>query len=370
MVKKMKNKKEISPRKWGMLAILIFLIFVIGFALLTVIVDPYFHYHSPIKGISYRLYEQRYINDGISRHFEYDTVITGNSLSENFRTSEIEELFGGKCVKLSYSGAGYKELWSSLDRTLSYNPGTEKVFVIVDSNDIDREKDYMRYTDYPEYLYDNNVWNDASYLWNKDILYRGTLYNILMTVTGKPSTTFDEYSSKEGKTGVKEVLQYVKDIPDEEDIVIQEYEEESKQNVLENVTENILPVLRRYPQTEFYIVFAPPSIAKWCGYYRKGQIESQIYGMRDASQILLQEPNVALFNFQNDFELVCNLNNYRDTIHYTTDVTSYMLNSIKDGEYEWNVGNLESEVQELMNFYGNFDYRKWKLEEEAKIQEE
>lgn len=370
MVMKMKKVKEITPRKWGILAIVIFLGAVIGCALLTVIVDPYFHYHAPIEGISYRLYEQRYINDGISRHFEYDTVITGNSLSENFRTSEIEEVFGGKCVKLSYSGAGYKELWSSLDRTLSYNPETKKVFVIVDSNDIDRGKDYMRYTDYPEYLYDDIIWNDAAYLWNKDIFYRGTVYNLLMTVTGKPSTSFDEYSAKEEETGAREVLQYVKDIPNEEYIELRDYEEESKQNVLENVTANIVPVLEKYPQTKFYIVIAPSSIAKWCSYYRKGQIESYIYGMKDMAQIILQEPNVELYNFQNDVELTCDLNNYRDTIHYSTDVTSYILQYIEDGKFEWDIDNYEEKAQELLDFYTGFDYRKWKSEEEAKIQEE
>ena len=29
------------------------------------------------------------------------------------------------------------------------------VFVIMDTNDIDKEKDYSRYSDYPEYLYDD-----------------------------------------------------------------------------------------------------------------------------------------------------------------------------------------------------------------------
>ena len=40
--------------------------------------DPYFHYHGPFSSFSYRLYEERYINDGISRHFNYDAIITGD----------------------------------------------------------------------------------------------------------------------------------------------------------------------------------------------------------------------------------------------------------------------------------------------------
>ena len=49
-------------------------------ALVVVVVDPYFHYHKPLPFLSYRLYEERYTNDGISRHFDFDAIIT--SLSE------------------------------------------------------------------------------------------------------------------------------------------------------------------------------------------------------------------------------------------------------------------------------------------------
>ena len=79
----MKQVKEMTPKKWGTWAIVIILTLVVGMGLLTYIVDPYFHFHAPIEGMSYRLYEQRYINDGISRHFDYDTIVIGNSLSEN-----------------------------------------------------------------------------------------------------------------------------------------------------------------------------------------------------------------------------------------------------------------------------------------------
>ena len=88
----MKINKEISPKKWGLCAIVLLVFLVVGIAFLTYVVDPYFHYHAPVKGINYRLYEQQYINDGIARHFDYDAIIIGNSLSENMKTSQVDEL--------------------------------------------------------------------------------------------------------------------------------------------------------------------------------------------------------------------------------------------------------------------------------------
>ena len=51
------------------------------------IFDPYFHYHKPFPFVSYRMYDERYMNDGISRHFDYDAVITGTSMAQNFKPS-------------------------------------------------------------------------------------------------------------------------------------------------------------------------------------------------------------------------------------------------------------------------------------------
>ena len=50
-------------------------------AVLTVRVDPFFHYHKPDTGAYfYKLDNQRSQNDGILRNFDYTGMITGTSL--------------------------------------------------------------------------------------------------------------------------------------------------------------------------------------------------------------------------------------------------------------------------------------------------
>ena len=51
----MKKMKEISPKKWGMSAIITFFVLTVSMAVLTCVVDPYFHYHAPLEGMRYRL---------------------------------------------------------------------------------------------------------------------------------------------------------------------------------------------------------------------------------------------------------------------------------------------------------------------------
>lgn len=47
-------------------------------------IDPYFHYRKPnVDGYFYTLYNERSQNNGISKHFDYDALITGTSMTEN-----------------------------------------------------------------------------------------------------------------------------------------------------------------------------------------------------------------------------------------------------------------------------------------------
>lgn len=67
-------------------------------------VNPFFHYHKPLtEAYYYNLDNQRSQNDGISKHFDYDALITGTSMTENFKTSELDAIFGTNSIKVSYA---------------------------------------------------------------------------------------------------------------------------------------------------------------------------------------------------------------------------------------------------------------------------
>ena len=124
MEDKRENTTSYSRYLIWILCIAFLLCFVV--ALLNYIVDPYFHYHKPYT--NYRLADERYINDGIARNFDYDAIIIGNSLSENFKCSQYDALFDVKSVKLPYSGSGVKELWDALGHIIGRKPLSEDAY--------------------------------------------------------------------------------------------------------------------------------------------------------------------------------------------------------------------------------------------------
>lgn len=107
--------------------------------------------------IQYKFAGERYMNDGIVRHFNYDAIITGTSMTQNFKTSTLDMLFGTQSIKTSFSGATNKELADNLDRAFSANSGIKMVVRSLDTYGLVQDKDlYASDFDFPTYLTNNN----------------------------------------------------------------------------------------------------------------------------------------------------------------------------------------------------------------------
>ncbi len=344
-----------EAKKWFIkcIALLAAALFFIGLA--VILVDPYFHYHKPYPFLSYRLHEERYTNDGISRHFDFDALITGTSMTQNFKPSEMDAYFGTHSVKEPFPGAGYKELAENLDRTLTRNPGVNTVLWTLDYNGLLRDGDWQQYESYPTYLYDDNPFNDVSYLFNKSILYHGVLPNVLMTLTGAPSATMDEYSSWERETGLDQILNAY----DRNNVnlnVPTSFGEEERQIVTDTITTNITRIANKYPDTTFYIFYPPYSICYWDALNLKGTLERQLLAEQTATELLLECPNIKLYSFFDQYDIICNLDYYCDDAHYSAVINSLILKWISDDTGRITKENYLEKIQEEREFFSNYDY--------------
>ena len=373
-------EKENAFKKWIIGTIGIFAVMVIIASALVLITDPFFHFHKPIT--KYRLNNERYINDGIARHFEYDAIITGNSLTENFKVSEYDELFEVNAIKLPYSGADTVELWQALGRAIGrnatdmsavadkidseyrykyeaqqgYNNSVRNVLTCLYIEDIMREDYWSGYEGAPEYLYDDDPINDIKYILNKDVLYRGTFFNILLTLRGGDSTSFDEYCAWERSSGYKQAVASLDRIEyrnPEDDRIMSEYDAMVIDNCLDH---NVIPVIEANPDTEFTFFFPPFSIAKWADYYNEGKVEYTIDCMAHIIDRLVGYDNVKIFGFDDEYELATDLSRYCDTIHYDADVNSWILTQIAADRHLITEDNKAAYTDTLKEYYVNYDY--------------
>lgn len=342
-------------RRWFVRCLSAVILITIAITVVVWIIDPYFHFHKPFSFVSYRLYNERYTNDGISRHFDYDTIITGTSMAQNFKPSEADVLFDVKSVKETFSGAGFWELSNNLERALERNDRLKTVIWSVDFNSLIREKDYDVYGEYPEYLYDDNLFNDVSYIFNKTIWYEGVLPNLLMTVMGKERDTFDEYSAWDKELGYDYVMSGY-DRWEERADMIPELTDEEKSMVKENITENMVRLFDSYPDTTFYLFYTPYSICWWDYLNQEGLMCRQLEAEKLTTELLLQCPNVKLYNFNDKYDIITDFDNYRDKEHYGAHVNSKILEWLVNGEGLVTSDNYMERFDKECDFFLNYDY--------------
>lgn len=303
------GKRKNTAIKWiiGILAaaaasVLIFILSIFA-------IDPMFHYHAPLKFLSYPLVNERYQNNGIARHFDYDSVITGTSMTENFKTSEAQKLFGSDFIKVAFSGGGYTEIGDNLKA--AYDSGHDIKYVIwgLDYDKMIYGKNY-RYTekgDFPDYLYNDSSLDDIKYFFDPVVVkLAGSV--VKSTVTGRAATSFDVYENWSAG------YEYGRDE------VIKSCELNASASKMQQLTDADRAVV-----TENLI-----------------------------TKELLKYDNVRLYSFRGNSELICNLDNYKDAKHYGEWVNSQMLQWMKNDEYritEENLAEYEKNADDLIKSY-------------------
>ncbi|MCR5303632.1 MAG: hypothetical protein K6E33_03645 [Lachnospiraceae bacterium] len=345
-------------KKWFCSVVITIGVVLVLIVVAVVIVDPFFHFHKPIDGLSYILDDERYQNDGITRHFDYDCVITGTSETENFKASLVDELFGVKSVKVPFAGGFFKEVSEAEGRALEYNPDTEMVIRSIDQGFAIFDKDYWNENaPNPQFLYDNNILNDTDYFFNKKVLMVYLPQEMVRTAMGEAPDNFDDYARFAedrplGKDIVISHLPHYYPAPEQPSIT-----DEQKKILTDNVEQNVLTNIRENPDVTFYYFYPPYSTANfYINYVVKGQFTAYIDTMRIMSDMMLDYDNVKLYCFFDEYDMVSDLDNYSDESHYSGDISDQILRWMAEDEHRLTEDNYNRYFDEIQEYYGNYDY--------------
>lgn len=245
-----------QAKKYFRTIILFIGIFFIIIATSILVTDPYFHYHKPLKFLSYCLENQRYINDGIGRHFEYDSIITGTSMTENFKSSLFNDLFNSNSIKVPFGGGSYKEINDNLKRNLKRKENIRYILRGLDYNQIIQSSEYMRYNSFPTYLYDDDILNDYKYLFNREVIIKGLGGVIIYNILGKNTTTFDEYSNwnNKYKYGKENVLKNYKRNK-RENVREERLEKKDIEKIDKNIEKNVIFFTKNISKYQVYLFY-------------------------------------------------------------------------------------------------------------------
>lgn len=321
----------------------------------TALIDPFLHYHAPLGELQYPLKDERYQNDGIMRNFSYDAVITGTSMCQNFRVSEFDELWGTTAIKVCYSGGSYKEIDESVRRALEYQKDVKYVLRSLDSSRLNYPADQNEYEGYPTYLYDRKPFNDVNYLLNKEVIPK-TIAVINYTRSGQKTPDWDEYGSwsRYRTFGREEVFRTWQMFEEREETY--SLQEEDYSRIRENLRRNILQTARENEDITFYLFFPPYSICYWNTLVRTKQLDAQLDAEKYAVELLLEAENIHVFSFADQIDIISDLDNYTDALHYGEWVNSDILKWIREGRGELTEENYSEWFQRIKEFYRTYDF--------------
>lgn len=300
--------------------------FLVLIAALTVWVDPFFHYHKPLPEFPYLVDNQLSQNPGMAEHFTYDSVILGSSMTVNFQTDWFAELMDLNTVKLSYSGAFPKDQANIMKIIFDSENQVKKVFLGVDVITYTGEVSQTKYP-IPEYLYDDNYFNDIQYVLNKDVLLNYILRPVADPEPTDLSSVYaswwtEEYYSKEwvlhNYTSPKQVSEETK-------------ADAYLPSVKANLDVNICPFIEANPDTQFVIFFPPYSILYWNDVQKENHMEATVEEFRYLAQRLNAYENTEVYFFPDREDIVLDLNHYADYSHYHPRYNRFMTECFVDG---------------------------------------
>lgn len=311
--------------------------------LAVIVFDPFFQYHKPLKGLKAVLTDKEYQCVGSLKTFDYDSVIAGSSVSENYNNGWFDQGFDCKSIKAIRSYGATADLCYLLDIAFEHQD-LKYVFYNLDPSALvaDAETTY-ELTGCPMYLYDDNYINDVEYWLNKGVLMEKIPYLIANSLMGD----YDENNSynwaqwKEFNSDMILGL-YIRK-PSISEMKPEYYYEDILRQNLDLLTSRI----SAHPETEFYVFVPPYSMLWWDNIYREGDTEAYLYNMEQAMKTLLSYKNVKMFYFQNDREIITNLENYMDILHFSPEINHYICESLIEGKHRISPENYIQNIREM-----------------------
>lgn len=341
------NSKKIIIATFSLLLCSLLIMGTINFA-----IDPLFQYHKPWFGLEANVINERYQNAGIAKNFDFKNVIIGNSMSENFIVSDVENVFGGKTVKLTAAGSHILDWTYILTILQERNEHPENILFNLDTGFFNASDKKTKH-EMPIYLYDKSLLNDVEYLFNftltRKYTYSALKANINNTIPDY-NTAFVWFDEKEsGK-----------------EYVINNYTATKKETIsnipAEFYTDGNLNLLKEYIEamknTQFVFFCSPFSVLYWMDIIECGKLKEYKHEFEKTFEFMTQYDNVTVYFWVDKemLDIISNLDNYKDTSHYKLSISKEILRRVDE-----NIGVLSKEnwqilLDDYFDYLENFDY--------------
>lgn len=312
-----------TRKRWAIVTLSAAILLLSLCALTVYLVDPFEHYR---ESAILPLYDQEsYNNPGIAKNYDYNAVILGTSMVEMSHPSVIDECFGVSSVKLPMRGSHTAQMGWQLAHVLDTHE-LKLAILAVDAYSLMGPPDDME--EIYDYLWNDSVLDDVSYLLNLDVLLV-RVPRMLRNLGRSTATKRDDmYQWTDVTFSAQSVFDSFSFQPQRE-MADPDYRLERS---TENIRRHIETYVAAHPETTFKIYMPPYSVAYWYVMTRGGLSEQQYRSRARVCELLLDYPNVEIYDYSSRLEWITDLDNYFDYSHHSGDISDAIMRAMAAGE--------------------------------------
>lgn len=332
-------KQSLTPRAFlvRLLCVTLALLLLCGGILW--LVDPYEHYRK--AGTDYVI-NDRFCTPGMIAHREYDALLVGSSMCQNFDISDMEQKLGGEILKAVKGGMTLNEA-DLLCRLAAEAGQAEHIYLSIDLVQFNKAIADEEY--YPEYLVNDTVLDDYRYLFGYEAWMRYVPLDtalILLEGLGADVPYILDKETEADNIGRWMERAAAQDAFVGEEKLIENYlagkgtvSAQDTEGMYERMAARLDAWLATEPfdpDVEYSVFFAPYSVLYWAHAAREGGIEDLLAFREYYFARLSEFDNVRAFDFQ-AMDETRDLDLYKDLSHYHEDVNALMTRAMAEGTH-------------------------------------
>lgn len=342
------------------------ILFTITVSIMIYTVDPLQVFHDQLSETERISGNQRLANPGlIRRHIystgEFNSIIIGTSMTENFIPEEAAQLLGwSKTMSLATSGAYPGEQKQILEYALQSGQiknvlwGIHTIFSKRSDWNINPQWSST------EYLYDKSLLNKSPYLfsikmfkesyriltgdsrWTTNISLRN-----LWSTEKKQAERAVELNSQKSIHNIEVQFQACKERTQNFS-----FDSAPKVGQFDAVDTVLLATIAKYPNTQFTLVLPPVSL------YSRGLDWNEtlrwLSMVRYIVQSTAQFNNVTIYGFDTVKDIVENIANYKDATHYQIGVNRFILHAIAQCQHKLTTATIDDYISTYVGMLRNY----------------
>lgn len=329
---------ELTEPRWFGRAIGVSCLLLALCGLSVYVIDPYHRYHkhpiiSPVYKDDYRMIPN------LLDTMEYDSLVAGSSMCLDFSLADVRNLLKWKNpIKITALGCRPATFKRFTDKAFK-NQKIRQVLSVIDISVFAKEPG-SHYIPLEPFLYSRSLLHECAYLFNGDIVFGANAAVIQAHLENDPLLNPDlmfcnDDGSGRVKSGKERVWKVLRSQRRSETGWIGEMRQhglaELERRMMGSFEECYLALIRAHPETEFIFFYAPYSYLYWGFVQQEDMLAFLLDTKARMAALLLAQPNVSVYDFQAEADIVTDLSYYRDISHYSSAINHLIVERIAAG---------------------------------------